>query len=298
MARALVTALLAGILAMSAGAATPRRGGMVVDGLGFAYTCLNSFACDTGDALGQVLEGAYEPATDGALRPYLVSGVSIGADRVTLTYHIRPKARWNDGVTVSAADFAFTRQANATHGSPGARTLYGRIRRFFDPKTFVLELKEPFAGWQGLCSEVLPRHALAGEDLTAVWRDRIDNPKTRRPIRSARCAETRSTSPSSAPFLSGRAAEVRRIPGWRVLTWRGPSDEHLVFRIGPGGHPALKLKLVRRALAYGIDRVQIARRLNTAAIDDARVEEHLEAFDELRQLRNQSEYDALLLGPR
>jgi len=34
-----------------------------------------------------------------------------------------------------------------------------------------------------------------------------------------------------------------------------------------------------------------------AAIDDARVEEHLEAFDELRQLRNQSEYDALVLDP-
>ena len=33
-----------------------------------------------------------------------------------------------------------------------------------------------------------------------------------------------------------------------------------------------------------------------AAIDDARVDEHLEAFDELRQLRNQSEYDALLLN--
>lgn len=32
-----------------------------------------------------------------------------------------------------------------------------------------------------------------------------------------------------------------------------------------------------------------------AAIDDARVEEHLDAFDELRQLRNQSEYDALIL---
>lgn len=32
-----------------------------------------------------------------------------------------------------------------------------------------------------------------------------------------------------------------------------------------------------------------------AALDDPRVEEHLEAFDELRQLRNQSEYDALLL---
>jgi len=32
-----------------------------------------------------------------------------------------------------------------------------------------------------------------------------------------------------------------------------------------------------------------------AALDDPRMEEHLEAFDELRQLRNQSEYDALLL---
>lgn len=34
-----------------------------------------------------------------------------------------------------------------------------------------------------------------------------------------------------------------------------------------------------------------------AAIDDPRLQQHLEAFDELRQLRNQSEYDALLLEP-
>ena len=33
-----------------------------------------------------------------------------------------------------------------------------------------------------------------------------------------------------------------------------------------------------------------------AAIDDDRVEEHLKGFDELRQLRNQSEYDALVLN--
>lgn len=32
-----------------------------------------------------------------------------------------------------------------------------------------------------------------------------------------------------------------------------------------------------------------------AALDDGRLEEHLEAFDELRQLRNQAEYDAVLL---
>ena len=32
-----------------------------------------------------------------------------------------------------------------------------------------------------------------------------------------------------------------------------------------------------------------------AAIDDPTLEDHLDAFDELRQIRNQSEYDALLL---
>ena len=36
-------------------------------------------------------------------------------------------------------------------------------------------------------------------------------------------------------------------------------------------------------------------RYAVAAIDDPTLEEHLVAFDELRQMRNQSEYDALLL---
>lgn len=36
-------------------------------------------------------------------------------------------------------------------------------------------------------------------------------------------------------------------------------------------------------------------RYASAAIDTAGIEEHLEAFDDLRQLRNQSEYDALVL---
>ncbi len=34
-----------------------------------------------------------------------------------------------------------------------------------------------------------------------------------------------------------------------------------------------------------------------AALDDLHVEDHIEAFDSLRQLRNQSEYDALMVEP-
>ena len=39
-----------------------------------------------------------------------------------------------------------------------------------------------------------------------------------------------------------------------------------------------------------------ARAYEVAAIDDPTLDEHLDAFDELRQMRNQSEYDALILG--
>lgn len=56
---------------------------------------------------------------------------------------------------------------------------------------------------------------------------------------------------------------------------------HRGYRVGKGkGHHA-------RTGSYAL-----------AALDDPRVEEHLEAFDELRQLRNQSEYDALVLDAR
>jgi peptide/nickel transport system substrate-binding protein len=46
--------------------------------------------------------------------------------------------------------------------------------------------------------------------------------------------------------------------------------EHFVFRVGTGGHPALKNKLVRRALAFGIDRVAIARAILAEADVHAR----------------------------
>ena len=195
--------------------------------------------------------------------------------------------------------------------------LYGRIRRLrtLDPKTFVIELREPFADWRSFFDLVLPRHALKGEDLTAIWRNRVDNPKTGRPIGNGPFLVSRLESgqltlirnpaywgrhtayldrfvfrfdavdavdplrplrrneidvAGLGGLLFGRAADVRRLPGWRVVSWPGLAYENLVFRIGPGGHPALKNKLVRRALAYGIDRVQIARRVNAELGPNAR----------------------------
>ena len=53
--------------------------------------------------------------------------------------------------------------------------------------------------------------------------------------------------------------ELRSTPGLKVVSFRLLGVNQLTLRLGPGGHPALRSKLVRRALAYGIDRGAIAR---------------------------------------
>ena len=56
----------------------------------------------------------------------------------------------------------------------------------------------------------------------------------------------------SRPFVGSRGcAWLRRSPGF----------EQLDIQLGPNAHPALRNKLVRRALAYGIDRTALVRQI-------------------------------------
>lgn len=63
----------------------------------------------------------------------------------------------------------------------------------------------------------------------------------------------------AAGFPPSFLPAVRGLNGLRMRTIDGTSMEHFAIRIGPGGHPALRNKLVRRALAYGVDRPALAR---------------------------------------
>jgi ABC-type transport system substrate-binding protein len=176
--------------------------------------------------------------------------------------------------------------------------------RAVDAKTVRVALRSRIGGWRGLFTGILPAHALRGQDLAGLWRDRIDDPRTGRPI-------------GSGPFLverweRGRQIVLRRNPNYwgqhRSYADRlvirfgvqeqdlaglmrggqvhvaygfpsplvgelrnaglevaaGPSTnwERIDFRIGPGGNPLLRNKLVRRAIAHGIDRAAIVNRLN------------------------------------
>jgi peptide/nickel transport system substrate-binding protein len=76
------------------------------------------------------------------------------------------------------------------------------------------------------------------------------------------------------PILQPAMLELRRQPaaGVRVVPVVGEFWEHFDIRIGAGGHPALKSRLVRQALAYGIDRVEIARVARLIGEPDPRAE--------------------------
>ena len=62
-----------------------------------------------------------------------------------------------------------------------------------------------------------------------------------------------------AIFLPGSISALRREAGVKVLAGPSAGYQGFNFRIGPGGHPALRNKLIRRALAHGIDRAGLVR---------------------------------------
>ena len=151
-------------------------------------------------ALNQVLEGAFEIGPDLTYRKNLISSTEVTTKPFTVTYYIRPQARWSDGVPVTAGDFVFTYRAmlkGQTGGYPWERIL--RLRAL-DKKTLRVVFRGPEPDWREAFHMVLPRHVFAGEDPEAIWQDTIDNPKTGEPI-------------GSGPFL------VRRLERGEKLTF-------------------------------------------------------------------------------
>ena len=84
--------------------------------------------------------------------------------------------------------------------------------------------------------------------------------------------------PSRVPSVSAasRASRLRAKP---ILSY-----QHFAIRVDRGGHPALRNKLVRRAIAYGIDRAAIAKVQPAAAFTN------VEELDSLVYLKPSPHY--------
>jgi peptide/nickel transport system substrate-binding protein len=311
----LAVAAIAAVPASGAPHQTPKRGGTVVVGLEREPACLNRAVgrCYGTNAFIMITDKVYPPAfllaPDLTRRPELVSHVDFTRRApFVLRYHIRPEARWSDGVPVTARDFVFTLRMIRQHGHGGLRELHSVLRsvRIVDRKTLRVVLRPRIAGWRELFPNVLPWHALRGEDFSRVWTEGIDNPKTGRPIgsgpflveeweRGKQLTLVRNpnywgrrtsrldrvvvrfcddcTAAEQIGALARRdvdlglllATEVQRLRQVLARATIRPNRfffwEHLALNLGSRGHPALDRKLVRRAIAYAIDRDAIARDL-------------------------------------
>ena len=300
---------------------TPRRGGtVVVWAPGGETPCITPWleACFSAKVFRPfsfsfpyaVLAGTFRVGPDGTFEPYLVSGVDFTRKPPwVLTYHIRPEARWSDGVPVSAGDLVFTYRTLLRYKAQlflDVKDVLDRIAsvRALDRKTVRVVMRKRWASWRiYLFMPVLPRHVLQGEDYPSVWRERIESPRTGKPIgsgpflvssweRGRRLTLVRNprywgphpayldklvvrfdaAGDPSQSFSRGEVdvtealwpdtvLSLRHVPGIKRLTGPAPVWDHLEIRLGAGGHPALKNKLFRRALAYGIDRQEIVRDL-------------------------------------
>ena len=128
---ALAAAVAVSLLAVSgaggAPAQTPKRGGTLVFRMVPGEpVCLNVLDARCGwvlpEIVGKVLLKPFEIGPDFTFEESLVSRVDFTRRRpFTLTYHIRPAARWSDGVPVTAQDFIFTLRAIRRHGTPDLR---------------------------------------------------------------------------------------------------------------------------------------------------------------------------------
>ena len=216
----------------------------------------------------KVLQKPFDVGPDFTYEESLVSRVDYTKRRpFTLTYHIRPEARWSDGVPVTAQDFIFTLQAIRRHATPEFRDLHAPVRsaRAVDRKTVRVVLRPRSARWRDFFGNILPSHALRGSDLTQVWGDRIDDPRTGRPI-------------GSGPFLVERLERGRQLVLRRNPRYWGPHPayvERLVIRFArTATDPSEELRSGELDVATGVPLVARPGRSSAAGDSLRRHRDH------------------------
>jgi peptide/nickel transport system substrate-binding protein len=157
-------------------------------------------------------------------RTFMVAAELTSQNPQTVTYRIRPDARWSDGVAISAEDFRFLWQ-HSNGSDPridvATTTGYDRIKQVTgsaDGKTVTVVFDQKFADWKGLFGNLLPAHYVQG--LPDGWNRGLDHHPER--------------IPSGGPF---KVAEFR--PGEAVNLRR--NDQYW----GPRAHlDAIEIRLV------------------------------------------------------
>lgn len=147
-----------------------------------------------------MVQSADEPFT---MYGSIAESISVPADRSSVTFTLRPEARWHDGRPITVEDVIWTFEALLKDGSPIYRTYYGDVVR--TEKTGERQVRFTFKS--GGNAElplilgqlpVLPKHYWETRDFTATT---LEPPLGSGPYRIA------SVEP-------GRAITYERLPDW------------------------------------------------------------------------------------
>ncbi|WP_026422597.1 ABC transporter family substrate-binding protein [Actinokineospora inagensis] len=169
--------------ANTANTGTAKQGGTLTYVLERNIVDWNPLGADIGVAT-QLVADVYDPAPFVTLpdlktvelnKDLLVSAEQTGTSPQTLVYKINPKAVWNDGTPITAADFDYVRRASDPKTCPKcevASTMgYDHITSLVgsdDGRTVTVTLSQPFGDWKSLFGPILPAHVAhkLGDDGT------------------------------------------------------------------------------------------------------------------------------------
>jgi peptide/nickel transport system substrate-binding protein len=158
-------------------------GGTVIFGADQEPRTLNTFTVEGNAAWGSyVLAPAVTWGSKynnrGVLIHDLLQSVTVNDQSpLTVTYRIKPAARWSDGRPVSAADMIFTyQQIMNPNNSIASRVGFEDIQsiRPQGNKAVRVVFKKIFAAYESLWGRFLPAHeagGVAGQDFNQAWRN-------------------------------------------------------------------------------------------------------------------------------
>jgi len=310
----LALAALAAVVTMTATGATAgspngalkpaAAGGTVILGADQEPKILNPFLTDgnlywLSVIVGQVFEGSWEINNKGVYVKELITDATVTNNPFTVTYKIKPSARWSDGKAVTSEDYQFTWQTIMNKAwDITSRAGYEDIANVtrVNEKTAKVVFKKPFAAWKDLFGGLIPRHKVAGKDFNKTWTDSIDissgpflfdrwqkgsqltlkrNPiytNTKSKINQIVFRFIPDTNTQFQAMRGGEVdmiapqpqlqiADIKKQAGIKVQSGPEFAWEHLDIQLGNKGHLALRQPYVRQALVTGINRGQIANAL-------------------------------------
>jgi peptide/nickel transport system substrate-binding protein len=158
------------------------KGGLLRQAVTGSFDSVNSFIVK-GQKASSVNTYVYETlmgrnwAEPFTLYGLLAESIEVSVDRQTITFRLRPEARFSDGKPVTAADVVFSLETLRDKGLPRFKTYYSKIKSIATPDERTVVLSQDSGDRElplimGLMP-ILPKHYWEGRDFEATTLDPI-----------------------------------------------------------------------------------------------------------------------------